>query len=672
MNRLAQESSPYLLQHADNPVDWYPWGPEALAKARAENKPILLSIGYSSCHWCHVMAHESFENPEVAAVMNRLYVNIKVDREERPDLDQIYQTALQMLTRRSGGWPLTMFLAPDQTPFFGGTYFPCQPRFGLPGLVQVLESASQAWHERRHEIVAQGESLRAALVETQPEVPDTAPFERAAIDQAIEAHKSHFDEINGGYGGTPKFPRPADLEFLLGMGDSVAREQVLFTLAKMAEGGLQDQIGGGFFRYSVDEHWGIPHFEKMLYDNGPLLGLYADAWAQTEEPLFRRAAEMTVAWLEREMTSPEGVFHAALDADSEHEEGKFYVWTPDEVKALLSADEFAVAAPYWGLDRAANFEDRAWHLTVAQPLEVLAERLKISGVGAARRLESARAKLFTARAGRVRPGLDDKALTSWNALMIRGLAHAARRFGSNEWLGLAYRAIDALRARVWCEGRLLASYKNGVARINGYLDDHAFMLAALLETLQAGYRPEDMAWARDLADALLSDFEDSERGGFFFTRHDHEALIQRPKPAQDAATPSGIGMAALGLNRLGHVLGESRYIESAERAVRAFLPMLESQPMACGTLLTALAEQIEPPRIVVLRGQKVELAEWLAEANPLCPSATVMLAIPTATLGLPATLAKPIRAETTGYVCAGANCLPELVQKTELKAILSV
>jgi len=671
MNRLAQETSPYLQQHAANPVDWYPWGPEALARAQAEDKPILLSIGYSSCHWCHVMAHESFEDESVAEVMNRLFVNVKVDREERPDLDQIYQGALQMLTGRAGGWPLTMFLAPDQTPFFGGTYFPRESRFGLPGLVQVLESVAHAWHHKRAEIDRQSESLRDALADGQAAIPSPLALDHGPIGRAVAANKSAFDESHGGYGGAPKFPRPADLEFLLALGDDTARGQVLVTLRKMAEGGLFDQLGGGFYRYSVDEMWLIPHFEKMLYDNGPLLGLYADAWAQTGEALFARTAEMTVAWLGREMTSPEGLFYAALDADSEHEEGKYYVWTPDQVRALLGPEDYAVAAPHWGLDRPANFEDHAWHLHVARPLAAVAARLGIAESAAAERLEHARASLHQARAGRVRPGLDDKVLTSWNALMIRGLARAARRFGRADWLALARRTIDALRARVWLDGRLLASYKAGQARLNGYLDDHAFLLAALLETMQAGYRPVDMRWACELADALLADFEDPEAGGFYFTRHDHEPLLQRPKPGQDNATPSGNGVAALGLNRLGHLVGEQRYIDAAERCQRLFQAAVAEQPMAHATLLMALAEQIEPPRIVVLRGPDAALADWLAALNPICPADTLLLAVPADAYDLPATLAKPVRSGVTGYVCAGANCLPEIVQMTELQAILS-
>lgn len=670
-NALAHETSPYLLQHQNNPVDWHPWGPDALALARREGKPILLSIGYSSCHWCHVMAHESFENADVALLMNRLFVNIKVDREERPDLDQIYQTALQVLTGRGGGWPLTLFLAPDQTPFFGGTYFPREPRFGLPGFTQVLEDVAHAWQAKRGEIEAQNVEVRRALADLTPSVPSPLDLNDRPIHAAVAAIKSGFDTVRGGYSGAPKFPRPAELEFMLHRGDAEARDQVLFTLTRMAQGGIFDQIGGGFYRYSVDDLWLIPHFEKMLYDNGPLLGLYADAWAQTREPLFARTVAMTVAWLAREMRSPEGLFYSALDADSEHEEGRFYVWTPEAVRALLSADDYAVASPHWGLDRPANFERKHWHLAVAKPLAAVAEDLGISLVEAERRLDQARARLFEARTGRTRPGLDNKRLTAWNALTIRGLARAARRMDRPDWLALARQAAEALRQRVWLDGRLLASYQEGEAHLAAYLDDYAFLLAALLELLQAEFRPADLAWAQALADTLLAHFEDTDQGGFYFTSHDHEPLIHRPKPWHDQATPSGNGTAALALLRLGHLLGEPRYLEAGERTLRCFQAVLVSQPAPAPTLLTALAEYLAPPTIVVLRGPEAGLNDWQREISLTGPERALVCAIPNGTAGLPVALAKPEREQVTGYVCAGVNCLPEVVQISDLTAILS-
>jgi hypothetical protein len=670
-NRLAAETSPYLLQHQDNPVDWYPWGPEALARARQENKPILLSIGYSSCHWCHVMAHESFENSAVAAVMNRLFINIKVDREERPDLDQIYQTALQMLSRRGGGWPLTMFLAPDQTPFYGGTYFPPEARFGLPGFVDLLENVAHAYAHQRTEIEAQNASLLEALAVHGPETGPGEAWTDAPIRNALQGIKTGFEPVHGGYSGAPKFPRPAELAFLFHLGDAEARAQVLFTLKKMTEGGLFDQLGGGFYRYSTDELWAIPHFEKMLYDNGPLLGLYADAWSHTGEPLFRHAAELTVAWLAREMTDPEGGFYAALDADSEHEEGKFYVWTPAAVESLLETEEYAVAARHWGLDRRANFEGHAWHLLVAKPLPEVAAELGLDADRAQSLLAAARAKLYTAREERVRPGRDDKLLTGWNALMIKGLARAARRFDRMNWAGLAQRCVDALRQRVWVDDRLMATWKDGQARHNGYLDDHAFLLDALLELMQVEFRPADMDWARQLADDLLAHFEDPDLGGFFFTRHDHERLIQRNKPGHDYATPSGNGIAVLGLCRLGHLLGETRYLDAAQRALLCFQANLLEQPMPYPSLLTALDAQLRPPPVVVLRGPAADLQAWQRRLHALGRDDALILSLPEGTPSLPAALNKPVREDVTAFVCTGVKCLEAIVQIDDLLAVLN-
>jgi hypothetical protein len=665
-NRLAAETSPYLLQHKDNPVDWYPWGPEALERARREDKPILLSVGYSTCHWCHVMARESFEDPETAAVMNAHFVCIKVDREERPDLDQIYQAALQMLTRRAGGWPLTLFLTPDQTPFFGGTYFPREARYQLPGFIQVMAGVSRAYREKREDIHEQNASLREALAThaagAAPVEPDMSIVRRGVADI-----KGGFDRVNGGYGGAPKFPRPSELDFLFWSGDAEARAQVLFTLEKMAEGGLMDQLGGGFFRYSTDAHWTIPHFEKMLYDNGPLLGLYADAWAVTGDGLFRRAAEGIVDWAAREMAAPAGGFHAALDADSEHEEGKFYVWTPDEVKTILTPEEYAVVRPHWGLDATPNFEERAWHLCIQRPLAQVAEGLDLMPEVAEGLLETARKKLFAARGGRIRPGRDDKVLTTWNALMVKGLTRASRRLQRKDWLALAQGAADALRGTVWQEGRLAASWQGGRARHNGYLDDYAFLLDALLELLQAEWRPEDMAWARSVADALLSHYEDGEGGGFHFTSHDHEKLIQRPKPAYDNALPSGNGIAAVALNRMAIITGDARYARAAERTVRAFMGELSGHPAPYPSLLGAMGDQLAPPRLVVLRGPEPELGCWKAAAGRAAGGRDLLFTLPEGALDIPAGLDKPGRpGAVNAHLCQGVTCMPEILLMPDL------
>ena len=665
-NRLAAETSPYLQQHKDNPVDWYPWGPEALERARREDKPILLSIGYSTCHWCHVMARESFEDSDTAAVMNRHFVCIKVDREERPDLDQIYQTALQMLTRRGGGWPLTMLLTPDGTPFYGGTYFPPHARFGLPAFIQMLAGVADAYRHRRADIEQQNREVLAAMAASVSATPAAGTLDGAPIQAGIADIKQGFDPVHGGFSKAPKFPRPAELDFLMWSGDAEARRMALFTLEKMAERGLMDQLGGGFFRYSVDAQWRIPHFEKMLYDNGPLLGLYADAWAVTGEPLFARAAEGLVAWLQREMTSPDGAFYAALDADSEHEEGKFYVWTPDQVGSLLTPEENGVARLVWGLDRAPNFEGHAWHLGIERNVAEAAQRLSLSAETVAALLESARAKLITAREQRLRPGRDDKVLTSWNALMIKGLARAARRFGRSDWLAMAQRAADALHGRVWREERLLASYKDGQARHNAYLDDYAFLLEALLELLQAQWRGQDWRWAMALSEALLTHFADEEGGGFFFTSHDHEKLIQRTKPAYDNALPSGNGVAANALNRMGVLAVEARFTQAAEGAVRAFLADIQDHPAPYPTLLGVLGDLLVPSSLVVLRGPEPELRPWKRAAERVAAGRTLLFALGDDAEDIPAGLAKPRRNHVNAHVCSGVTCMPEIFQLSDL------
>jgi uncharacterized protein YyaL (SSP411 family) len=668
-NRLARETSPYLQQHADNPVDWYPWGEEALKQSRDQDRPILLSIGYSACHWCHVMAHESFEDPEVASVMNRLFVNIKVDREERPDLDQIYQTAHALLIRRNGGWPLTMFLAPDGKPFFGGTYFPKTPRYGMPGFVDVLMQVAETWRTRRVDIEAQNNAIQEVLASTLPAPSrEAAALTDAPIDAAISELAGSFDELHGGFGGAPKFPHPAELRLCLRFAgrNERLRNHALFTLEKMAQGGIYDQLGGGFCRYSVDGYWMIPHFEKMLYDNGPLLALYADSWALTRNPLFRRVAEDTAAWAMREMQSPQGGYYSSLDADSEHEEGRFYVWSREEVAALLTVEEYAVVSAHYGLTQTANFENRHWHLHVVQPLTAVAGALGMNEERAAALLDGARRKLIAARENRVRPGRDDKVLASWNALMIQGMAHAARVFDRMDWLDSAQRAFDFVTGRMREGPRLLATYKDGRAHLNAYLDDYAFLADAALELLQAEFRLPTLQVAVELCEALLDRFEDREAGGFHFTSHDHERLILRPKPGHDNATPSGNGVAALVLARLGHVLGEPRYLQGAERTVRAFFPLMAQRPSGFATLATALAEVLFPTRSVVLRGPEPEISKWkTALAGRFLPDLLV-LGVDSGQQGLPPVLAKPLGAGVNAYLCEGVSCSAPLADLDDL------
>jgi len=670
-NHLALETSPYLQQHADNPVDWHAWNPDTLRLAREQDKPILLSIGYSACHWCHVMAHESFEDADVAAVMNEHFINIKVDREERPDLDQIYQTAHHLLTQRSGGWPLTMFLSPDGTPFFGGTYFPKQARYSLPAFPALLERVAQVYRDNRAELAAQGEHLIAALAQTVPQLDRSGvTLNDQPLALAVRQHKENYDSVHGGFGGAPKFLHPAELELLLRCGkvtdDEQARRVVFHTLQQMALGGLYDQLGGGFCRYSVDEHWDIPHFEKMLYDNGLLLGLYCDAWQSCGDPMFAGVVEQTAAWVLREMQSPEGGYYSSLDADSEHEEGKFYVWQRDEIRQLLSDDEYALMAPYYGLDRPANFESHAWNLRVSAPLKEIALRLGISAEQATTLLASASKKLFAARGHRIRPGRDEKILAAWNGLMIAGMARAARVFDRPDWLHSAQRAMDFVRSTLWRDGTLLATYKDGKAHLNAYLDDHAFLLNALLELMQAEYRSVDLAFAVQLGDALLARFEDKQNGGFFFTSHDHEALIQRNKIGQDNATPSGNGIAAQALLRLAALTGKTEYADAAERCLKLFFPALQQSAGYHSSLCTALAEYLRPPSVLVLRGVTNEISAWQNALRSRYLPDVMTMALTNEVEDLPEALAKPRGEKTTAWLCHGTQCLPPITDPEEL------
>ncbi len=675
-NRLASQTSPYLQQHADNPVDWQPWDEEALGLARAQDKPILLSIGYSACHWCHVMAHESFEDPQVAAEMNRHFVNIKVDREERPDLDQIYQTAHAMLTQRSGGWPLTLFLMPDGTPFFGGTYFPKHGRHGMAGFLDLLPRIAAAYRDQRGEIAQQNAALLEAFSRTLPAPGAGRELKRAPLAAAVREFAQVFDDVHGGIGRAPKFPHPFELAFCLrrhaqdGSEPGLAIPQL--TLVKMAEGGLYDHVGGGFCRYSVDEHWSIPHFEKMLYDNAALTTLYSDAWLVTQAPRFRKVVAETADWIIRDMQSPEGGYYSSLDADSEHEEGKFYVWTPEEVKNLLTPDEYAVVEPHYGLDGTPNFEARHWHFRVMRPLDAVARSLGVPLAECEQRLEAARAKLLAVRVKRVWPGRDEKVLTSWNALMVKGMARAARVFGRPEWLASARRATDFIHGTLWHGGKLLATYKDRHAHLNAYLDDYAFLVDALLELMQAEFRAADLEFARALADVMLEQFEDRAAGGFFFVSHDHEQLIHRAKPGHDNATPSGNGMAAFVLQRLGHLVGEPRYLAAAERTLQLFCPAVERQPGGFVSLATALDEYLAPPQTIVLRGDQEDLARWQRVLARTYRPATLVIAIPAGRAGLPPVLDKAAPAGgVNAWICRGVTCLPPVADLGELERVLS-
>jgi len=679
-NRLAQETSPYLRQHAHNPVDWYPWGDEALQRAQREDKPILLSIGYAACHWCHVMAHESFEDPATAELMNRLYVNIKVDREERPDIDRLYQLAQQMLTGRSGGWPLTMFLLPgDQRPFFGGTYFPPQARHGLPAFRDLLTHVARYHREHPDELQAPASAVVAALQRmNEPPAGDTTPDVQPLRDCRAALERS-FDGTWGGFGGAPKFPHPPFIARLLrdwyaSAGHDAPDLQALYmatlTLTRMAEGGLYDQLGGGFCRYSVDERWAIPHFEKMLYDNAQLLAVYAEAASATGEPLFRQVAERTADWLLREMRAVDNGFYSSLDADSEGHEGRYYVWTREQVRALLNDAEFAVAAAVFGLNEPPNFEGQ-WHLRIAQPLQSLARDTGRPLEELQALLESARGKLLAARAHRVRPGCDDKRLTSWNALTIRALAIAARLLGRADYAQAAGAALAFLRERHWRDGRLLATSAGGAARLGAYLDDHAFLADAILELACVRFDASELQFGIELLESTLRHFTDSA-GGFYFTADDHETLISRSKAHGDDALPSGNGVAAGTLQRYGYLLGESRYLAAAAATLRNAWSSIRQHPQHHVTLLLALEEYLQPPQIVILRGERAAIEGWREQLAAVYAPHRLVLAVPADTAGLPPALAdKPAHGAVTAYVCRGATCSAPLERFEALAATLA-
>jgi uncharacterized protein len=682
-NALANETSPYLLQHADNPVDWYPWNDTALQRARDEQKPILLSIGYSACHWCHVMAHESFEDEDIAAIMNEHFINIKVDREERPDLDRIYQLAQQMLTQRGGGWPLTMFLThDDHLPFFGGTYFPRESRYGLPGFREVLHRIAEFYRTEQDAIRRQNESLQEALVSmSNADQTGHAELHPEPLATATQQLEQNYDAGRGGFGGAPKFPHPGHIECLLryevrAPADTNAANMALNTLQKMAEGGIYDQLGGGFCRYSVDADWTIPHFEKMLYDNGPLLKLCAEAWQFSRAPLFRRVTEETAAWALREMRAPEGGFYSSLDADSEGEEGKYYVWTPDKVRAALTELPQAelieqLIAKHYGLDLPPNFEGEYWHLRVLLPVSELAQAYGLDEAEARALIDSGRQRLFEVREHRVRPGRDDKLLTSWNALMIKGLAVAGRILERDDWLDAAQQALDCIRDRLWIEGRLRATFKDGRARFDAYLDDYAFLMDAILSLLETRWRRTDLDFGIELAEVLLDRFAAPD-GGFYFTADDHEQLIQRSRTFMDESLPAGNGVAAFALQRLGHILGETRYLEAAGNTLRAAWGPLQRLPFAHGAMLPALEEYCYPPQLVVIRGHGDELDQWRRMAQAEYSPARLVLTIPAAETGLPGPLAGA--ATQTGpaaYICTGTECSPPITDLQRLRDTLS-
>ncbi len=671
-NRLAQETSPYLLQHAHNPVDWYPWGEEAFARARAEQRPILLSVGYSACHWCHVMERESFENEAIAAQMNRDFINIKVDREERPDVDAIYMGAVQMLTGQ-GGWPMTMFLTPEGKPFYGGTYFPPHDLYGRPGFPRVLEAVADAWRNQRGEIEAQSGEIVSQLRQGNDftrGLPDTL-LTPTVLENAFNTLAKQFDRQYGGFGNSPKFPQPSNLDFLLRFHARSRREEPLAmvekTLQRMALGGIYDQLGGGFHRYSTDQTWLVPHFEKMLYDNAQLAQTYARCWQATGKSFYRGVAEETLEYVLREMTGPEGGFYSAQDADSEGEEGKFFVWTPAEVAAVLGERDAEVFCAFYDVTRTGNWEGHNILHVVMDASEVAA-RFGLTVQEAANILDGGRMKLLAARETRVKPGLDDKVLTSWNGLMLAACAECAAIFNRDDFRQVAIRnarfVLDTMLTRddsADSSPRLLRTYRNGRAKLNAYLEDYAFYADGLIGLYEATFDPQWLEAARTLADIMLERFWDEQDGGFYATSNDHETLIQRTKDWDDNATPSGNSVALGVLLKLAILVGEDRYRQAAARVLRKLGPLLEKHPYGFARMLGALDFYLSSPKEIAVIGTPDDAATRAlldtVYAVYLPNKVVAGMADGSAPEGIPLLVGRPKRdGKPTVYVCENFAC----------------
>jgi uncharacterized protein len=663
-NRLINETSPYLLQHAHNPVDWYPWGPEALDKARQEDKPILLSVGYSACHWCHVMAHESFEDEPTAALMNQYFVNIKVDREERPDVDAIYMQAVQAMTQH-GGWPMTVFLTPDGEPFYGGTYFPPEPRYGMPSFKQLLQAMADLWRDRREDAVRSAGELTEHLREAAQIEAGQGDLTVQTLDNAAAAIMRRFDDRYGGWGGAPKFPAPQTIDFLLRTyartGDEEALRQAEWTLLQMARGGMYDQLGGGFHRYSVDERWLVPHFEKMLYDNAQLARSYLHAYQITEDEDYRHTVEETLDYVLREMTAPDGGFYSAQDADSEGVEGKFFVWSADEVRQALGADAQLFMNIYDVTGRG-NWE----HTNILHLPRALEDVSRVTGQPIERLREVAdRGKrvLLARREERVHPGRDDKVLTNWNGLMLAAFAEAARVLDRPDYLAAARRNAEFVMETMRQDGRLLHTYKDGRAHIEGFLSDYACYALGLIELYRTTFELRWLQTAQQLADQMIEHFWDAGDGGFFQTSDRHEALITRPKELIDEAVPSGNAVAALVLLQLGSLLGRPEYERDARATIALTTRGMTQYPSAFATMLNALDMALAAPREVALVGDRAQPAmqAMLHALNARWRPNVVVAAAPpddsAASALIPLLRDRPQRdGQPTAYVCRNFVC----------------
>ncbi len=672
-NALINETSPYLLQHAHNPVDWYPWCEEALSRAKQENKPILLSIGYSACHWCHVMAHESFEDEATARLMNENFINIKVDREERPDLDAIYMAAVQ-LTTGSGGWPMTVFLTPNQAPFYCGTYFPPEDRYGMPGFRQILLSVARAYREKPQVLQTDAETILTELRKMDDLAAAPSRLEPAMLDRAASALVANYDSRNGGFGRAPKFPPSMALSFLMRSyrrnGDLRFLDMVNQTLTNMAAGGMYDQLGGGFHRYSVDAEWLVPHFEKMLYDNALLSRAYLDSYLLTGNDSYRRVAEQILDYVVREMTSPEGGFYSSQDADSEGEEGAFFVWTAAEVISILGEDEGELFCRYYGITAEGNFEGKNI-LHVPRPADLFARLNHIGEPELLATIQKGKRKLFEARELRIRPGRDEKILTAWNGLMLRSFSEASSSLGREDYRKIAVRNAEFLLSQLRRDGRLLRSYKDGQARLNGYLDDYACLIDGLLSLYEATF---DLRWIReasDISELMIAKFWDRQGKNFYFTAENHESLIHRPKEFVDNATPSGNSVAAYALLRLWKFTGDSRWSDCAVSVLESVAMPGVQQPSAFSNLLCALDFYLGHPKEIAIIGHPHEerAKRLLREIFHLyLPNKVVACGMG----GLFLLENRPqINGVATGYVCENFACGLPVTDPAELSKLLA-
>jgi uncharacterized protein YyaL (SSP411 family) len=677
-NRLIEETSPYLLQHAHNPVEWFPWGAEAFEKAKQENKPVLLSIGYSACHWCHVMERESFENAEIARLMNEGFVNIKVDREERPDLDEIYMTTVQMLTGR-GGWPLTVFLTPEGKPFFGGTYFPPEDRYGVAGFPKILEAVGEAYRERPGDVERSVEQIVQALAGLPQGRESPRPLSREMLSLAAEKLAQSYDREHGGIGSAPKFPNVSVLDFFLRRSRSSEEprflEMVAHTLTSMAEGGIYDHLGGGFHRYSVDRKWLVPHFEKMLYDNAQLVRLYVDAFRATGDPVYRRVVEETLGYVLREMAGPEGGFYATQDADSEGEEGKFFIWEQGEVLDVLGEEAGEIFSRVYDVSEVGNFEGK----NILHPVLTEEQAARYFGreVEEIRTLlAEAKGKLFLRRERRIKPLRDEKVIVAWNAMMISGFAEAFKALGEPRYLEAARKALDFLLTALVRDGRLLHTYKDGRAAVPGFLDDYAFLAAALLDVYEATFDRSLLARAAEFTETMVGDFWDEAGGAFFYTGSAHEKLISRSKPAFDGSVPSGNSVACHVLLRLYHYTGNEDHLFRAEKILRLYAENMESQPFGFSHLLGALDFYLEKPKEIVIAGdrERNDTQILLRQIHLLyLPNKTLQLADPGASIG---TASVPLQGKTTVegqaavYVCQNFTCSLPVTEWEEVKKLL--